>query len=255
MRTLAFIAAVFLCCIAQPMHAQGTAGENATSEPRFIVDMPTAGVLSRLHHSVGVYAFPEGGVMLEWSIAPFNEFNVGISYGGSGVIGAGIPDWQPWPGLHAKYRIIAETLNFPAITVGFSSQGRGAYLDGLDKFVTQSPGLYAVASKSFVFLGRLDLHGGVNYAFEGAADDRSPNIYVGLEKSVGNIFSAAIEYNATFMENLGETMRHRGLLNASIRCSIGKGFTLEFQARDLLTNFRNADHISRSLALEYIEAL
>ncbi len=255
MRALAFSAAVFLCCIAQSVLAQGTAGEEATAEPRFVVDMPTAGVLSRLHHSVGVYAFPDGGVMMEWSIAPFNEFNVGISYGGSGVIGAGIPDWQPWPGLHAKYRILSETLDFPAITVGFSSQGRGAHLDELDKFETQSPGLFAVASKSFEFLGRLDLHGGVNYAFEGASGDRAPNIYIGLEKSVGNIFSAAIEYNATFMENLGQTMRHRGLLNASVRCSIGKGFTLEFQARDLLTNFNNADHISRSLALEYIEAL
>ncbi len=244
---LLLIAGLYASCLS----AQSSAGEGATLETRFIVDLPTAGVLPKLHHAISTHIFPEGGLMIEWSLAPFQDFNVGIAFGGTGLIGNGAIEWQKAPGLHARYRILNETQSLPALLLGFSSQGRGKYDSDSERFATQSPGIYAALSKSFEMLGRLDLHAGVNYSFEPSPDDRTANLYLGLNKSIGAIFSLAAEYNATFFDNYREMLDHRGLLNASARCALGKGFTLEFQVRDILSHFRDASNPTRTLTIEY----
>ncbi|MCS6808256.1 MAG: hypothetical protein RML40_03915 [Bacteroidota bacterium] len=232
------------------LFAQTSAGEQATVESRYIVDMPTAGVLQRGRFALDGYAFGNSGVMVECTVSPLTNFQLGISYSGSGFLGNRSIVFQPWPGFHARFRVLDETLSSPALTFGFSSQGRGEYL--VNRFLTHSPGIFATASKNFSFLGALAIHGGITYSFDPALEERFPNIYIGFEKTLGSIASLAVEYNPTLDD---PTVRMRGgLLNTTLRVSTGRGFTIELQLRDVLRNLPNAALPYRMVRVEFVGA-
>jgi hypothetical protein len=236
------------------LQAQTTAGEAATIESRYIVDMPTAGLLSKGKWSADVYAMGNSGVMVDVSLAPLPNFNVGLSYAGAGFLGNSGIRFQGLPGLHVRWRPVDETLSAPAVLVGVQTQGRGEPLGG-NVFQTASPGVFVAVSKNFTFLGSLALHGTYNYTFDYPLNGRFGNFSVGFEKTIGSVVSLAAEYNATFdnppPSGLG-TMRQRGLLNAAVRVFTGKGFTFELQLRDLLRNLQGAESMYRTLRLEYV---
>ncbi len=254
MKLAVFLFSIF-CFIATTdlAEARGTAGEQARSESRFIVDMPNAGVLDKYSFSAYSQAFPGGGVLLQFDAAPFTNFNMGVSFSGSNIIGDGEPTWQNLPGVHLRARIIDEKLYFPALAIGFYSQGRGRFHKSKDRFLTQSPGFFLAASKNYKWaLGVVSYHFGVNYSIEPKPEKRSPNVYAGLEHSIGSYVSLNVEYNATFDD--GEFRKKKGLLNASLRWSLAKGFTLEIQARDLLEHSAVYSGFNRFVCLEYIAA-
>jgi len=221
-------------------------------ETRYIVDMPTAGVVAKGEYAIGLYAFGSNGVMAEFSAGLFTNLNAGISFGGTEILGSATPVWQELPGLHIRFRPFDETRNFPAVVIGASTQGRGAYSSAAKEFQVQSPGIFLAASKSFRWLGTLAWHGGLNYSFEPSPDERQLNAYLGFEKSIGNPISLTIEYNAALYGDSSPLVEKGGLLNAGIRCSFGRGFTLELQLQDLLQHYRTTDDITRTLAVEYI---
>lgn len=232
--------------------AQGSAGSVASIETRSIVDMPTAGVLAKGDYAVNIYAFTQSSVMIEWSAGILTNLNAGISFGGANIIGTEEPTWQDLPGFHIRFRLIDESLRFPAVTLGASTQGRGLYFSGSREFQVQSPGVFAAVSKSFRWLGTMALHGGVNYSFEAEPENRGINAYAGIEKSIGGPCSLHLEYNAGLSGEKASLLEEGGLLNAALRCSLGRGFTIELQAQDLLLHYRGAERITRTLAIEYV---
>lgn len=249
LRCIAYSILLFLPSL---LLAQGSAGSVASIETRSIVDMPTAGVLAKGDYAVNVYAFTENSVMVEWSAGILTNLNAGISFGGANITGTGEPVWQDLPGFHVRFRLVDESLRFPAVTLGASTQGRGLYFSGSKEFQVQSPGVFAAVSKSFRWLGTMALHGGIHYSFEPAPENRSINAYVGIEKSIGGPCSLHLEYNAGLSGEKTSTLEEAGLLNAALRCSLGRGFTIEVQAQDLLLHYRGAERITRTLAIEYI---
>ncbi len=92
--------------------------------PRFIIDCPTAGTLSRGHYQIGTRFYPDGGAIAFTDIGLSNRLTIGISYGGDKVISNGSPNWNPKIEFHLKFRPIDELEYFPAISIGFSSSGR-----------------------------------------------------------------------------------------------------------------------------------
>ncbi len=247
-----FLYSVLLCLLQGTALAQGSAGSVASVETRSIVDMPTAGVVAKGQYAVGLFAFASNGLMAEFSAGIFTNFNAGISFGGTGVIGSNTPVWQKLPGVHVRFRPFDETRSFPAILIGVNTQGRGAYSEAAQEFQVQSPGVFLAISKSFRWLGTLAWHGGINYSFEPPADDRQINGYLGFEKSIGAALSVAVEYNAALQGRSSPLVEEGGLLNAGVRCSLGRGFTLELQFQDMLRHYRNTDDITRTLSVEYI---
>jgi hypothetical protein len=254
MQFSSFFLRLFACallCFAlglQPLFGQASAGEQAASESRYVVDMPTAGVLTRGRFAADGFAFGNSGVMVEFTASPFTNLQLGLSFGGSGFLGNRNIVFQNLPGFHARFRAFDETLTVPAFTVGFSSQGRGEFSGG--RFSTHSPGVFVAASKNFSFLGSLALHGGVNYSFDPVLEERFPNIYIGVEKTIGSIVSVAIEYNPTLDDP--RVFMRGGLLNTALRISTGRGFTVELQIRDLLQSLPSANQPYRILRLEFI---
>jgi hypothetical protein len=243
-----------VCCV---VHAQGTAGDQARYEYRYLVDMPTAGILNK--GSVGFTndILPNGVLITRLEVGVFDNISFGISYGGSNIIGAGTPNWYNLPGIVFRVRIINESILIPQITLGFDSQGKGMYYDSLSRFAIKSPGFFGAASKNFALLGYLGLHATLNYSMEGDDGDNFINLSLGFEKTLGPHVSIVGEYNFAFNDNSAHSIgKGNGYLNMGIRWSLGQGFTIGLDLRDLLDNKRiNPSTADRALRIEYITSI
>jgi len=149
-----------------------------------------------------------------------------------------------------------ETTTIPALTLGFDSQGKGEYFDDQNRYAIKSPGFFAAVSKNFALWGFLALHATGNYSLENSDSDNFVNLMIGLEKTVGSQVSIILEYNFALNDNNGDFGSGKGYLNAGLRWSVGSGFTLEFDLRDLLKNSSiNTSSADRALRIEYIQAI
>ena len=251
------LAAALILVLSFPSFSQGTAGERAKFEYRTLIDMPTAGILEKGFVGATTDVLPLGVVIERLEVGVFDNVSFGISYGGANVIGEGEIDWYKLPGVNIRFRLFNEALTFPAISVGFDSQGKGVYHDSSGRYDIKSPGFYGAASKNFAFLGYLSIHATASYSLESKDGDNFVNLYIGAEKTLGSSVSLIAEYNFAFNDN--ETKYYgsdKGFLNAGIRWSIGTGFTLEFDLRDLLSNKKvNPTAADRALKIEYIKSI
>ncbi|MCX8057680.1 MAG: YjbH domain-containing protein [Ignavibacteria bacterium] len=218
------------------LFAQGSAGSKSDLEPRVLVDMNTAGILKRGMFAVSTEQLPEGVFILKMDVGVFNQFNFGISYGASNFVGKGEMKFYKYPGVNVRLRIFDEEPQFPAMVLGFDSQGKGEYIDSLRRFEVKSPGFFVVASKNFNFMGLMSLHGSLNYSLENSDQDNNLNIIIGVEKTIGSEVSVVAEYDFGLNDDENKVGRGRGYLNAGVRWSIGKGLTLGFDFRNLANN-------------------
>jgi hypothetical protein len=237
--------------------SQGTAGENAKYEYRTLVDMPTAGILEKGFIGATTEILPDGVVIEKLEVGAFDNISFGISYGGANIIGSGNIDWYNYPGVNIRIRLFNEAVTFPAISIGFDSQGKGVYHKSFGRFDIKSTGFYAAASKNFAFLGYLSLHAAANYSLESKDGDSFMDINFGVEKTLGSSVSFIIEYDFAFNDNETKYFgSNNGYLNAGIRWSIGEGFTLDFDLRDLLDNKKlNPSAADREIKIEYIKSI
>lgn len=257
MKSLSSIIISFLLFYQIQLLAQGTAGESAKFEYRYIIDMPTAGVLEKGNVGITTDVMAGGVVVTKMEMGVFNNISFGISYGASNLIGSGKPDWYDLPGVNIRIRVLNETLLLPALTFGFDSQGKGEEFENPKRFAFKSPGFFATMSKNFNFLGYLSFHGTVNYSLEKNDGDNFVNLMIGAEKTLGSNLSAVAEYDFALNDNSSLSLGDgKGYLNIGIRWSIGNGFTLGFDLRDLLQNKKwNPNAADRALRIEYIQSI
>jgi hypothetical protein len=234
------------------LSAQGSAGTSGKLEPRFLIDIPTAGMIDKGSFAVDVDFYQGGGVLFGFSAGIFDRLSLGLSYGGSRLIGGESPVMNETPGFNIKLRVIEESALFPALALGFDTQGRDGYLSALSRYVIKSPGLYAAVSKNYNFLGYLSLHGGTNYTLERADGDRDLNFFVGAEKTVGPFVSVLLEYNFAINDNGGDAIgRGKGYVNTALRISLGGGLTLGIQLKDLIKNGADVTVANRTFRIEF----
>jgi hypothetical protein len=249
---------LFFSCliISQIAQAQGSAGSNSNIEPRYLIDLPTAGMIPHSTASLDLDFYQANGLLATVSVGAFDRLLIGLSYGGTDFIGSEKPKWNDYPGLNIKIRLLEESIALPAIAIGFDSQGKEFYLDPLNRYSIKSLGFYAVGSKNFEAMGFLSFHGGVNYSLERSDGDSDPNFFFGVEKTVGPFISCLAEYNLGINDSNHEAIgRGRGYLNVGIRASIGNGFTLGFNLKDIFQNQQNITIGNRTLKLEYVATI
>ena len=86
---------------------------------REIIDIPTAGTLSKGSFDVGLRMYPQGGVLSNMSVGLMNRLMVSVFYGGENCIGEGEINWNPQIGFEMRVRIIEESLdvniNYPCV--------------------------------------------------------------------------------------------------------------------------------------------
>ncbi len=257
MKKLNFVLSILLL-YSSVVFAQGTAGEKAKYEYRSLIDMPSAGVLEKGFVGVSTDVMPAGVVISKIEVGVFDQVSFGISYGGANIIGSGRPDWYKLPGVNIRFRLFDESTTFPAISAGFDSQGKGLYFDSTNRFSIKSPGFYGAVSKNFEFLGFLSLHGSVNYSLENKDGDNFMNIMVGFEKTIGKSVSVIGEYDFALNDNNTNSYYGdgNGYLNVGLRWSMGEGFTLGLDLRDLLDNRKwSPGSADRAIKIEYIKSI
>jgi len=240
--------------------AEGSAGAKANVEPRFLIDTPTAGILHRGDFALDIDFFGNGGMTVGLSAGVINRMSLGISYGGDRLIGSEKAEFNEVPGINLRYRIWDETLLMPALVIGFDSQGREAYIDSLDRYRIKSLGFFAATSKNYKIFGNLSVHGGVNYSLERADGDKDLNFFGGAEKTFGRDISLIVEYDFAFNDSnrraVGRAVgRGRGYLNAGMRWSVGGGFTIGLDFKDLVKNRDQVAVGNRTLRIEFVETL
>lgn len=222
-----------LIMFAQPVFAQ----ETFAPEPRFIIDIPTAGMLHRGQVAFESWMYRDGGLLLGLDVGVFPRLMFGISYGASNVIGVGSMTGQNLPGVNIKYRVIEESDLLPAFVLGFDSQGKEGYIAPAGRYVIKPPGLYIAASKNYAFLGDLSFHGCLNYSSEDA-DSKTPDFSAGLEKSIGEdvAFVASYDFALNDRNATAGFGGGHGYLNAGVRFMPGGGFVVELDDKNLLGN-------------------
>ena len=64
------------------------------SSHRYLVDMPTAGILHNGMIGMSVHFYEMSGVLMSLEAGAFNRLTFGLSYGGTNIIGTGPVDWN-----------------------------------------------------------------------------------------------------------------------------------------------------------------
>jgi hypothetical protein len=239
---------------------QTTAGASTTNtlQPVRLVDCPTAGLLPRASFDFDIRIYPKGGVIFGLDIGLMKRFQVGMSFGGENVIAEEDPDWNPRIEFSAKYRMINESWVFPALVLGFDSQGSGAFNDSLDRYVYKSKGFYAVLSKGYA-MGDIPfgLHGGVNYSLENRRDeDKDIALFFGADLRLGENLGVLAEYDLGTNDDKAQELfgKGYGYLNLGAQWIFSETLFLQFNLKNLLLNREDASTWGREFRIVYFES-
>ncbi len=261
-KPILFIVAFFLMPV-YGLKAQDTVADDATSgavEQRYLVDVPTAGVLKKGQYEVGMRLFANGGLLGQVQVGMTNRFMFGISYGGEKFVGTGSVDFNPLPGVDVRYRVIEETYAGPAVTLGFSNQGFGRYVKEADsikieRYVQKSRGFFVSASKNYQFMGTLGFHGGISWAVTEKKDkDNQPTLFFGVDKSLNEELSVVGEYDVGLNDNEDIIGHGRGYLNLGAKLNFGGKLLIEFMLKDVLDNSKEQGKFSREFRVSFTDA-
>lgn len=226
-------------------------------EPRSLIDCPTAGLLPRASFDFDIVIYPKGGVIFGLDIGLMRRFQVGMSFGGENVIGDGDPDWNPRIEFAAKYRLINESWSFPAVVIGFDSQGSGTFNDSLDRYVYKSKGFYAVMSKGYA-AGDIPfgLHAGANYSLENDDDDKDIALFFGTDLRFGDNLGIIAEYDLGTNDDKAKELfgQGYGYLNVGVQWIFSETLFLQFNLKNLLLNREDASTWGREFRIVYFES-
>jgi hypothetical protein len=231
-------------------------GVLAAYETRDLVDIPTAGILQRGEYSVFAKIYRDCGVLSGAQVGLFPRFMFGVTYGGENIVGNQQATWHELPGVSVKVRFLDETQGQPAMAGGFDSQGHGHWYKDLKRYDIKSRGFYVTASKNFTFMGSLSAHGGLNLSLEDRDTDRDLDIFLGIQKSIGDMIDASIEYDAAINDNASKANMtfitgKRGYLNGGVSVHFTDELTLKFTAYDMLENGPDTVGMDRSAMIIY----
>ena len=225
-------------------------------QPTILVDCPTAGTLRRASFNTVMRAYPNGGILARTNIGLSNRLMVGISYGAEGILAENRPNWNPRIEFNVKLSMVDEGLVFPAISVGFCSQGYGSYLDEHERYTFKSKGFYVVGSKNYPFYNwQVGLHGGMTYSTEQEDDDDELDFFIGFDTRLNQDVGLVMEYDFATNDNrdLSDAGKGRGYLNMSLQWLYADNLVMEFMLKNLNNNRRGASDIWRGLRVTYVE--
>lgn len=222
--------------------------------PRWVIDTPTAGTLPRVGFDFSMRTYGDGGLLGCVNVGVSEKFMFGASYGGTNLLGNGTVRWNETPGINVRYQVIEESFGLPAFTLGFDSQGYGAFTDSLNRYTNKSPGFFLVTSKSYDLFERLDFHGGVNYSLETADGDRDANLFGGATLAFNSDFEVLWEYDFALNDNDDNSINSgKGFLNVGARLNIRNVVYVEFFMKDILENRKDIVNANREMKITYFQ--
>jgi hypothetical protein len=217
-----------------------------------LIDCPTAGVISKGSYELDLRLFGQGGLSGQLAAGALQRLTISVAYGGEQIIGNSSVDWYPRLEAGVRYRIATENTVWPAIVLGYETQGYGGHADG--RYETKSRGVFVALSKNYISsLGQFGLHGGVNMTRETDDGDDDISGWLGFDKSINDQLMLIGEYD------LGRSQDGRrdsgladALLNAGVRFAVAPELSIAVLFKDLLTT-RRTEQITRELSVRYTE--
>jgi hypothetical protein len=155
----------------------------------------------------------------------------------------------------ARYRVLEESPRTPAVVVGFDTQGRDGWIPSWRQYSIKSPGFFATVGKNYQLAGSISFHGGVNYTLERHDGDYEPNIYAGVEKTVGPLLSILSEYNFAFDNDKERKGFWNGSFSIGARVSTNIGFNADVLFKNLLTSEFHHAKMVREIRIQYVRYL
>ena len=212
-----------------------------------LVDCPTAGLLGKGRYAVGLRLFADGGVLTMVQAGVLKRLTIGLSFGGRHLIGRGDIDWQPRAEVATRYRFIEESETFPALAVGYESQGYGPFKSG--SYENKPRGFFGVISKNYIStFGQFGLHLGANFSSDENVES-GPRGWAGLDKRVNEDLSALLEYELP----LNDLDRSKGVINVGISWTLSSVLHIRIFGKDMLGDGKLYPDQSRELAVIYTE--
>ena len=232
-------------------------------KPISLIDVPTANFLSLRHFQLKLRVYDLGGMLAGLTIGLTPRLMFGVTYGGQNIVGHGKINWNESPGVNIRYRVKFENERYPAISIGFNSQGYGTYYSELKRYQIKSMGFYVVTSKNFTFLKDLGLHGGINYSGENKGAEKDLNFFIGAHLYIDRDLSLVWEYNFATNDNDENSIgKGKGYMNAAVRWAFSNKLMIEFSIKNLLKNNKMVEGVekleelpneSRELKIIYFE--
>lgn len=216
-----------------------------------LIDAPTAGILQKGEAEISANLYKNNGLVIGTKVGLFPRFMFGVNYGAENVVGDKDPDWHERVEFNAKIRVLDETVQLPAIALGYDSQGHGNYQQDNERYDIKSKGLYIAASKNYAFFGNIGFHTGANYSLENKLDDEL-NIFAGFDKTLGDMIVLTAEYDTAWNDNKDESITDGiGYLNSSLDVHFTESLILKISFYDILQNREDTQGCDRTLTLLY----
>ena len=236
-----FVPGVLSLVISASLSAQEPA------EPVRLVDSPTAGLIAKGRFGIDLRLFPDGGMLGQMNAGVLKRVSIGISFGGTHLIGDEKIDWYPRVETAARYRLIEESQGLPAVTIGFETQGFGRYRDG--RYQVKSKGLFCAFSKNYASgFGQVGWHGGVNFTREDR-DDGGPSGWAGIDKRINEELTLVGEYDFGLDDNADNSLGSgKGYLNLGAEWSAVPGVTIGFLLKNVLQNGKQESALDGGVA-------
>ncbi len=214
---------------------------------------PTAGIVAHREYRAMGRATPESCALFGGRVGLKDVAHVGVFYGVFNLIDRGDPVFYDHVGFDVRVRLAAES-RWPALAVGFDSQGWGPYDGDLRRYERKSPGFYLVASKNWrSFAGDLSLTAGANYSFETRDDDRSPDFFAGADWFIARRVSLLVDFDAARNDNAEDGVYGEGgvYVDAGVRVLLGETVSLMLVFSDLTENLAPGTESGRELQLVF----
>jgi len=262
---IAWLILVLLCCYFFPGTAWNQVLKSETfsvkTRPINMIDSPTANFLSRKYFQLKLRVYHEGGMLGGLTVGLTNRLMFGVTYGGQNIIGQGRVLWNASPGVNLRYRLRFEDFRFPAVSLGFNSQGYGEYFPSMKRYQIKSKGFYIVFSKNYFVLQDFGVHAGLNYSDENKGAEKDINFFCGAHLMLDPELSILWEYDFAINDNDDKSLGSgKGYMNAAVRWYFSPQLVFEFSVKNLLKNNRAIEgqkipNANRELKIIYFQNL
>jgi hypothetical protein len=215
--------------------------------------LPTAGLLGHREFRVQGRAGPESSVLTGARLGVGDVLQLGVFYGAQHLIDDEAVTFNDRVGFEVRARVVEED-RFPALAVGFSSQGWGEFDEAAGRYERKSPGFYLVASKNWGgVLGDLSLHAGASYSLETDDGEDAPDAFAAVDWTVARRVSFLCDADAARNDDHEDGRWGEGgpYVDAGVRAVLGETLSLMLVFSDLAGSTASGGEAERELEIVF----